>query len=247
MTDYRIYMLSKRERQRYYAAAFLIIFSIGMLFYRSPVFSALCLPAAVPCEKLWRARKGRIQREALLEGFRDVLYAISAAIAAGRQMPEAIKDAAAQLRAGYGAQAPITGELDRVMASYEGSHGSVEQALMDFGIRSGLDEILQFARVCQICSKSGGDLEEVALQSARLILERIRFRREVQMLTAQKKLDILFLILLPLGVLLFLNLSAPEYLAALYSGLPGRLIMTGCLLTVAAALLWSLRLVEVTM
>lgn len=247
MTDYRRYILSKKERQHYYLAACLIIFSIGLLFYRSPVFSLFCLPGAVPCEKLWAARKCRIRKEMLLEGFRDVLYGLSAAIAAGRQMPEAVRDAGSQVSLAYGAEAPISGEMRRIITIYEGSHGSVEQQLWDFGARSGLEEIVQFAGVCQVCSRSGGDLEEVALKSAGLILDRIRFRREVQMLTAQKKLDIAFLVMLPLGMLLFLNLSAPGYLSVLYSGLPGRLIMTGCLLTVAAALAWSLRLIEVTM
>ncbi|HCU08173.1 MAG TPA: hypothetical protein DF480_04290 [Clostridiales bacterium] len=245
MTDYRIYDLSQKEKLNYYLLAFFVLFSVGMLFYRSPLFALLCLPGAIPCEKLWAARKARMRRDVLLEGFRDALYAISAAIAAGRQMPEAIADAAEQVRFAYGSSAPIAAELNRIAALYEGSHGSIEALLIDFGSRSGLEEIQQFAGVCQICRRSGGDLEAVALTSANLILDRIRFRREVQMLTAQKKLDIVFLISMPLLILLFLNLTAPDYLAILYAGLPGRCIMTACLLTIAAALGWGLRLIEV--
>jgi len=246
LTDYRTYSLSRKEKQSYYLTAFFVLVTVGALFYRNPLFSLLCLPAVVPAEKLWAKRKSRMRRERLLEGFRDVLYAISAAIAAGRQMPDALADAARQVRVAYGPTAPITQELERIVTRYSDAHSPVDQLLIDFGSRSGLEEIRQFAGVCQICGKSGGDLEEVASSSAHLILDRIRFRREVQMLTAQKKLDIFFLISLPLLILLFLNLAAPEYLSVLYAGFPGRCIMTACLLTVAAALQWSLRLIEVT-
>lgn len=247
MTDYRTYNLSRREQQKYYLMAFFILLSVGMLFYRSFVFALVCLPAAIPCEKMWAERKGRMRREVLLEGFRDALYSMSAAIAAGRQMPEAVADAGAQVRFSYGASAPIAEEFKRITELYEGAHGSIELLLIDFGSRSGLEEIQQFAFVCQICDRSGGDLEEVALTSANLILDRIRFRREVQMLTAQRKLDIAFLISLPLLILLILNLTAPDYLAILYSDLAGRCIMTACLLTIAAALRWGLRLIEVAL
>ncbi len=247
MIDYRCYVLSKEEKRRYYLTAFLVIFCLGMLFYRSILFSILCLPAASLCERYWAEKKAEAQRKILLEGFRDVLSTLSASISAGRQMPEAIADAAAQVELSYGPAAPVTFELKRMAALYRDSHGSMEEMLVDFGIRSGLEEIRQFAGVCQICSRRGGDLEEVASISAGLILDRIRFRRELRMLTAQKKLDIVFLISMPLLILLFLNLTAPGYLAVLYAGAAGRLIMTVCLLTIAVALLWGIKMIEVTM
>lgn len=57
----------------------------------------------------------------------------------------------------------------------------------------------------------------------------------------------MLLVALPLFILLFLNACAPAYLAALYRGAAGRLIMTVCLLTVFGALTLSLRMIEVTM
>lgn len=247
MIDYRYYILSKEEKRHYYLVAFLLIFCMGMLFYRSILFSALCMPAAGFCEKYWTEKKAMVRRENLLEGFRDVLSTLSASVSAGRQLPEAIADAAEQAEISYGAAAPVTLELKHMTALYQDSHGSLEGMLVDFGVRSGLEEIRQFAGICQICSRRGGDIEEVASTSANLILDRIRFRRELQMLTAQKKLDIAFLVTMPVLILLFLNLTAPGYLNILYAGAAGRLIMTACLLTIVAALLWGMQMIKVTM
>lgn len=46
--------------------------------------------------------------------------------------------------------------------------------------------------------------------------------------------------LMPVAMLLILNLLSPSYIVPLYSGLPGRLIMTGCL----GAGLWALLMME---
>lgn len=247
MTDYRVYMLTKSEKRKYYLISGLILASLGFLFYKSLWFSLLCVLLAKPFEKEFSRYKGGLRREFLLEGFRDVLYSISGSIAAGRQMPTAIADAHKQLLATYGESADISLELLNIVRVYEGAHGSVEDLLLDWGRRSGLREILQFGRVYHICRHNGGDMEEVTLKSANLLLDRISFRGEVKMLTAQKKLDILFLVSMPIIILLFLSLTSSDYLTVLYVGLTGRFIMTLCLMTIAIALLWSLRLTEVTL
>lgn len=247
MTDYRIYTLTKKEKLKYYLLSSLLLAFLGYLFYRSLLLSLLCTVMAKPLEKEFSRYKSDLRQEFLLEGFRDVLYSISGSIAAGRQMPSAISDAYKQVAATYGESADISLELLNIVRVYEGAHGAVEILLADFGKRSGLAEILHFAVVYRICSHSGGDMEDVALKSANLLLDRISFRGEVKMLTAQKKLDIMFLISMPVAILLLLNITSSGYLAALYTGITGRIIMTLCLLSILVALLWSLRLIKVVL
>ena len=45
----------------------------------------------------------------------------------------------------------------------------------------------------------------------------------------QKKFEGRLIALMPLAMLVILNLLSPSYVIPLYAGLPGRLIMTGCL------------------
>ena len=62
---------------------------------------------------------------------------------------------------------------------------------------------------------------------------------------AQKKLDILLLLSLPLLMLVFLNLTAFSYIAVLYTSAAGRLLMSMCLAAIGGALYWSIRIIDV--
>lgn len=245
MPDYKQYLLSDNEKKQYYICAGIGLGVLGFLFYRSILISFVCAFFARFLEKEYVKHKIKRRQEFLLEGFRDALYGISGSIAAGRQMPQAIEDAKNQAGNSYGESADITKELALMVNVYAEAHGTIEGLLSDFGERSGLAEIMQFALVYRICRRSGGDLEDVTLKCANLLLDRIAFRGEVNMLTAQKKIDVLFLVSLPIIVLFFLNLLSPDYVGILYSCLTGHIIMTGCLFTVGISLLWSLRLTEV--
>lgn len=247
MMDYGTYCLTSTERRRYYAFSAAVSCLLGLLFYRSLLPALLCIPLARSGEKHWALHKAGLRRERLLTGFKDALYSISTAISAGRQLPDAVRDAAKFVADTHGADSDIARELGRIAHHYTASRSELESLLGDFGNRSGLEEIRQFARICSVCRQTGADLEHVALQAAGLILQRIHFRREVQMLTAQKKLDTGLLVLLPLFVLLFLNGCAPEYLAVMYSTAIGRVLMSGCLALIFAALYISVRMIEVTL
>jgi len=245
MPDYQNYELSLKEKKRYYTYCGLALACLGLLFYKSVIIALLCTLLSKPLQKKYEKQKAKKRQEELLEGFRDMLYSISGSIASGRQMPIAISDAKSQARSSYGESAFITKELALIVRGYEETHSNVEDLLTDFAERSGLEEIKQFGLVYRICKRSGGDLEEVTLKCANLLLDRISFQGEVNVLTAQKKLDVIFLVSLPLLVLLFLNVVSSNYISILYSCFSGRAIMTACFFTIILALLWSLQLIEV--
>jgi len=231
---------------RYYFAACFLLAALGFLFYRSIIAALLCCLFSKPAERLYLEHRAKKRKEKLLEGFRDVLYTISGSVAAGRQMPFAIGDACTQARAAYGEDSDIFREMERINSIYGSAHGDIAELLSDFGRRSGLEEIKQFAASYEICRSNGGDVESVCLKSAALLLDKIAFKSEVQAMMAQKKLDIALLSSMPVLVLLMLNLTSFSYVSPLYSGLNGRLLMTVCLAGLAAAVVLSLRIMEIT-
>ena len=245
MTDYNVYRLNRNEILNYYSAAGILLALLGILFYRSLLMAVLCAFAAVPLKRFYadHLRKKRLER--LQEGFKDALYSISGSVAAGRQLPMAIKEAAAGVCSTYGEDSDIAVELSHIVSVYSESHGDAYALLADLGSRSGLEEISQFARSCNICRRCGGDMESVALKSASLLLDRMELSREVKGLIQQKKTDIILLTAMPIGVLTFLNLVSFSYLEPLYKGLSGRLIMTLCLAAVCGALLWCIRITDI--
>lgn len=241
MTDYHFYKLKRDELIRYYLAACILLALLGLLFYRNLVMAAFCSLAAIPLKRFYADHLKKKRLEKLQEGFKDALYSISGSVAAGRQLPIAIREAAGSVSSAYGEDADITAELKHIAEVYTESHGDAYGLLSDFGYRSGLEEISQFAQSCSICRRCGGDMEAVALKSASLLLDRMELNREIKGLISQKKTDIALLTLMPVAVLGFLNLVSFSYLEPLYTGAQGRIIMSCCLAVIGFALLWCIR------
>lgn len=244
MTNYCVYIPSSKELISYYCFSLILFFLLGFLFYRNLIFSLIFCLLTIPVKKFYVKYKIDKRSKNLLEGFRDVLYSFSSSIAAGRQMPQAISDSAKQLKASYGASSDIYIELSHIDAVYQETHADIGELLLDFALRSGLDEIKQFADSYKVCKKCGSDLEAVCLKSASLLLDKIDYQNEVKTLVSQKKLDIALLTAMPIVILLFLNLVSYSYIAVLYESLAGKIVMTLCLALISAALVWGLKIVD---
>jgi tight adherence protein B len=211
---------------------------VALLFYRSFIATLPMMLLSIPLHKFYARYRIEKRRTALLDSFRDVLYSISSSVSAGKKMPTALEDAC------LACEGDMRKELLNLTRDYREAHADIAKGLKDFGERSGVAEIKQFADSYGICEKCGADLEGVCLKSASLLLDRIDYQNEIKMLVAQKKLDVILLTLMPPAVLLFLNLSSYAYVQPLYNGFPGRAVMTLCLALIASALLWGMKIIN---
>ncbi len=245
MIDYSVYRMTPRERRDYYTVSLIALGFTGYLFYHSLLAAGLLCLLSLPLQRLYLAYLKKRRGRALLEGFRDFLYSISASIAAGRQMPQAIASAAEEIKAAYGEESDIARELGHIAGLIESSHADPAQLLRDFAERSGLEDIAAFSAAYSVCLRSGGDIEAVCIKSAELLLDKIEFREAADALIAEKKLDIAILGLMPHGILFFLNVSSYEYIELLYSGAKGRLLMSFALVLIGTALTAGIRITEI--
>ena len=243
--DYSRYIPDREEKIRYYAACCAALAFLGMLFYRSAALSALLCLASVPLRRYYDdyLRKKRSRR--LLEGFKGMLYSLSASMAAGHQLPDALEEAELQLRGEFGEESDICRELRAMLASYYTAHDSLPELLSDFGRRSGQEPVRQFAAAIDVCVKSGGDLETVALRSSGMLLDMLSFEDELRSMFAEKRFDMLVITAMPLIMLSVLNLASASYIAPLYGTLLGRLLMTAALGLIAGSAVWGMRIMDV--
>ena len=239
--------MTARQRLRYYGCSVLGAVVLGLLFYRSLPACMLLSLVSVPLEKVYKGFLRDKRKEKLAEGFRDVLYSVSGAVAAGRQMPFALELAAEAAAGSYGADSDIASEMDHICRSYREDHSDLGLLLESFGDRSHIPEIRQFASACRTCQLCGGDLEEVCRKSASLLLDKMSFQDETKSLISQKKIDVLLLTAMPAAVLLLLNLADYGYIAVLYETAFGRVVMTVCLLLMLCALLWGIKITRIEM
>ncbi len=247
MNDYRVCKMNGVDSIKYYVVSSLLLFSLGMLFYRSLPVSLLCCLGSLPLRSFWVRHLLQKRREKLSEGFRDMLYLISGSVAAGRQMPAALQDAAFQLATSWGGESDIAREAANMSRQYLEVNEDLDLLWEDLAKRSGIREIEQFAESYRVCRTNGGDLEDVCFRCASVLLEKLAFKDELKALTSQRKLDIAILAAMPVLVLLMLNLLSYSYIEVMYTAPAGRMIMTSSLVLMVLALLWSLKIAEVSL
>ena len=245
LTDYSVYRLSLQQAVRYFSVCAAAACVLGLLFYRSLIACAAVFLLSVPLQKTYEDFLAEKRRKKLLSGFMDVLYSVSGAAAAGRQMPSALELAAGALKKSCGEDSDIFKEIDLICRRYRQTHADIGSMLSSFGRRSGVREIAQFASAYRTCQLCGGDLEDVCRKSAQLLIDRISFAEETKSLISQKKIDVVLLTAMPLAVLALLDLLNYSYVAVLYETAAGRVVMTLCLLLIVSALLWGIKITKI--
>ena len=91
--DYSVYELSVKEKLLFYLVGYVCIFVVVYLFYHSMILSlvsGVLVHKAVP---YFRNRMAARRLAVLNIQFKDMLYSLSASVAAGRQMEDALIEA----------------------------------------------------------------------------------------------------------------------------------------------------------
>jgi tight adherence protein B len=143
-----------------------------------------------------------------------------------QQLVDALALMAGGLRAGYsflqGAEAvvrelppPIRDEFGSLLEDLRVGV-PMEEAVMAFAGRVRSEEVDMLATAILIQRSSGGNLAEILDTIAYTIRERLRIRREIMTLTAQERISSYIVGALPIGSFVFLSMSNPKYLSALF-------------------------------
>ena len=229
MTDLSEYEFSGKENIVFYsclAAAGLII---SYLMYRNILFSAVILPFA-------RRIKGFVTESIIKSGrrryiaeFKDFLFMASTAIGAGRSMKDAISESIPSLLNIYGKRSILAGDLEKAYERMETGGENDVGVLRDLADASGLEDVKDFVTVYTICKTTGASLITALGKAAGVIMEKMSIDREIEELVRRKESEGLVIFAMPVLIILFLNITAPDYIAPLYETIAGRIIMTAVL------------------
>ncbi len=97
---------------------------------------------------------------------------------------------------------------------------------MDLAFASGLEDVYDFVTIYSICKTTGASLIIALSKAASVIIDKMTIDREIKELVRRKESEGLIIFIMPILVILFLNLFAPDYISPLYETLAGRIIMT---------------------
>ena len=120
-----------------------------------------------------------------------------------------------------------------------------EELFLDFGKRSGVEDIENFAAVFYTAKRTGGDMTQMIQKVARMLGDKIDVKKEIEATLAAKKSEQMIMSLMPAGIILYLQLASPGFLDILYGNPFGICAMTVCLAVYGAAYWMGKRIVEI--
>lgn len=230
LVDYSVYHLSVKEYIFYAVIAATLFFFIGYLFYESIIASIVLAALGLLYPRMQKKTLQEKRKEQLNLQFKEAIASLSSSLAAGRSIENAFKEVVMDLYLLYpDPNTFIIREFEIINRRVENGE-TIENAILDFSIRSDIEDVQNFSNVFITCKRTGGNLVEVIRRTSDIISEKIDIQQEVTVMLAQKKFESKILSIAPLGMILLLKSTAGDYLAPMYQwSSKGPLIMTVCL------------------
>ena len=206
---------------------FFLLLPFGMLFplYKKPI--------------LIRERKKR-----LLGEFKEGILALSSRLEAGYSLENAVSECIPELLLQFGKRNMIIEEFEQIARGIR-INRTVEEMFSELAQRASVDDISDFARIVAVAKRRGGELIPVMKQSISVISDKIRMEEEILTMTAAKRFEQKIMNFFPIGMILFIDLSAPDLFGVMYSSAVGRLVMSLALVLYLLALYLAKRILDI--
>lgn len=178
--DYNVYEMTQQEKVLAFVVGALATGAVLYVFYESLLVSLVVgLIGGVVFVPMRRNQLIEKRRKNLLMQFKDLLDALNTSLGAGRNVFDAFTMANGDLRTEYPADADIIKEVGVILTGI-GNNRTIEEMLMDFGERSGLREVKDFASVFSTCYRKGGNIQDVIHNTVEVITDGIEISMEIQ-------------------------------------------------------------------
>lgn len=242
--DYREYLLGKKDRSILMAVTFGLSLGIAFLFYRS-IWGICCFPLLFLVFYKQEKERGRERRnQQLLEEFVNGIRVLNTSLQAGISMENAWREVQKELQIMYGEHSLLYKEIKEMNHSVA-LNVPIEKLMLAFAYRSGLEDIITFAELLEYGKRSGGNWRRIIGEVSQHIQDKYDARREIEVMIASKRLEQQVLNMIPLGILLFLQMSSWDYMSVLYHNFVGVICMSVCLVVYGMAFIVSEKILQI--
>ena len=242
--SYENYQYNLPELIRELGIGIVILSGMSYVFYQDiRAFVFLC-PLLFFFLKIEKENLKKERQKKLNLQFKDCMVSVSAALNAGYSIENAWRESYREMCSLYGEKSLICSEL-RFMIQQISVNRTTEELLMDLADRSGVEDIKSFAEVFCAAKRSGGNLLKIIQYTTQSISDKIEVKREIITVMAAKRYEQKIMNLIPFAIILYVNISSPEFLETMYHTLLGRGVMTGCLIVYLAACLAAKKITDI--
>ena len=240
--NYEIYEFTKGEWLYYSVRNGLVIFVATYLTYKSLIISLIALLGVVPSFKLTKkALKKKRNRQLLIE-FKEFLYSLVLCLSSGYSIENSIPHILKDLVMIYPDGSYFIEEL-KLIQKRIACGDSFNNAFIQFADRVNLPAIDLFVASIELSASQGGNLIEVLKNNSKTIIDQLDITNEIQVLIAEKQMEINFLSVFPFGIIMVLNQTSGDFMNVLYTTWIGRIGMTFSMCLIAVGILLSNKMV----
>ena len=242
--NYREYSLTKQDLQKTWMITCVFTGVIARLFYCS-VWGCIWFPLLYYLVKQKVTQSGKERRNAhFLNAFLNGMRTLNSALQAGLSMERAFCEVERETKLLYGEEALFYQEIKELNHSVA-MNIPIESLFVEFANRTGMEDVIQFAEVFAYGKRSGGNWRQIIDATVYRISEKYEVKQQIEVMIAEKKLEQQVMNCMPLGILLFLQLSSWEYMSVLYHNVFGVCVMTVVFVCYLAALYLSEKILSI--
>lgn len=244
MINYNQYRLSFTEYIFYLGIGIGIDIAVSYIFYRS-IFAFYILLIWAFWFPFSRKKYLIIKRKKRLEvEFKEGILILASLLSAGYSLENALKESVEELRVIYDEKSLILMEFE-YLSHLVYMNIPIEKAFEDFGERSAVEDVRNFARVLKIAKRSGGEVIEIINHTAGVINDKIKMKEEILTLTTAKRFEQRIMNIFPFVIVLYIDISSPGFFHTMYTTIIGKVMMTVCLLGYILALYLSAKILDI--
>lgn len=244
LTDYSSYTLTQKQWWISFMTAGILLSTVGYLFYHQWIIACLFFALGAMYPRFRRKALLEKRKAVLSRQFKQALYSLSSSLAAGRSVENGFREVVADLLLLYpDGRSDLIREFTIIRFRLENGE-QIEQAVQDLSRRANIEDIANFADVFMSCKRTGGDLVEVVRRTSAIIGEKLDIQQEIAVMVAQKRFESKAVMLSPIAFIAFLNMTAPDFMTPMYSGM-GMIISTFALLLLAGCYMLILKIMNI--
>lgn len=204
------------------------------LFYNSLWAGFFCSPGLIFFYKKWKRACLKKKEQEFRFQFGEALKTFVTALNVGYSVENAVRTIPKEMKLLLGEDAVIIREFSYIIRQLD-MNVTVEKAFLEFAERVNAEELHNFVTVFSILKRSGGDMIQALKNTIGKICTAMEVQREIETMIAAKRMEFKVMTVIPLGIIVYMKISFPEFMSVLYGSFGGSLVMTGCLFSYVGA------------
>lgn len=228
MINYKVYKMTANEKLLYFILAFVVGAVVAYLFYggigkdeyNNPTLLTYILDIVIMVSAgivagniFLPIRRNQIivsRKKKLRKQFIDLLDSLSTSISSGKNVPNAFITAREDLLMQYQPDAFIVQEVDNIISGIE-NNIDVGSMLLNFGERSGIQDIRTFGRVFETAYSKGANLKDVVRNCHSILSSKCEIEAEIETKVASNKNEQNIMLIMPIVLIGMIKMAGSDF------------------------------------